>query len=691
MKPSVRHILIGAVWAAAVAWVWPSAAAADEWVVGAGHRTWAEPLERSLALDDSTVRGSVQPRQVRPGENILHAGPPNPSANGMTTVFGYVWSFRRGELYMNMDGYEVGWNPRLWSGGSATAAGNPALVDGVEDLSALFTEAPITGRPNPDDWYTVDLAIPVPVDSVAFFPPQRGLHPVLGQLYRDLFPRGYAVSRATVPTGWLISDEEPNDTGRSSSYHPLAEVVSQTFGNPRSVVGLAFPLRFTRFLRVYFGGVAQTFSVAEIKAFGRGFPAEARYVSVPIAVDQRRPVSYGSVRWHLSRFRLAADGSVVPDSLAPVRLELRTRTGLDDEPRVYHVFDELGRQQVVDKAAFLAATVARTQFQVGSAGSRGAITEDTEGWDPWSSPYQVSGEEIRSADARPYLQFRFQLLTDDPLAFGRLDSLSIEYSPLLAANVFGEVSVAGQGPAAAVAELPMGADTVLVYDLRAVFDSADQQGFDGVQLDVPAGMRFVGLEAGTPLAPVAPDSVIQVSPERLRLSFASHRITRTANVPLRVRLRGAVYQSSTYLTGTVLDSRGTRLPQTITPGDASAEVATNSVQLRSSQVRVQVLQAVDVHPAVLTPNGDGVNDLAAVGFALFGVEEAGVQVAVLDLAGREVARLPGGRPSAGVHAVSWDGRDGHGTVVPPGVYLVQVEVKVDRGTYRVVRPLTVAY
>lgn len=667
----------------------PSLAEAEEWVVGRGHRPWAEPVERWLALDDSAAPGAIQPRQIKPGENVLHLGPPNPSAKGMTNVFGYVWSFKRGDLYMALENLETGWNPRLWAGAGATAAGNPALIDGVEDLSALFAEAPITGRPNADDWHTLDLAIPVPIDSVAFFPPQRGLHPVLGQLYKDLFPRGYAVSRTRTAVNWLINDDEPSDTGRGSAYHPLAEVVAQTFGNPRSVVSLSFPLRFTRFLRFYFGGVAQTFSIAELQAFGRGFPAEARYVSRPVAVGNGRPLSFGRIRWHLSRYRLQADGTVVADSLAPVRLELRTRTGLDDEPRVYHVYDELGKQQVVDRAAFLAAPLPRSAFQLGSAGSRGAITEDTERWDPWSSPYLQSGEEMRSADARPYLQFRFQLETDDPMAFARLDSLSIEYSALLAANVFGEVSVEGQtdeGPA----RIRTGLDTVLVYDLRAVFDSADQEGFDGLELDVPPGTRFLGFELGSPPVAVEPDSVAWDAADRLRVLFPSHRITRD-NPSIRIRLRGTVFEASTYLTGQVFDSRGTRLPQTITPGDANPEVNTNGIQVRSSESQLSVLEGMTLQPVAISPNGDGVNDELRIGFDLFGVEQAEIELGVYDLAGSRIAHLRPEGSSAGRHAVTWDGRDEAGNRASPGVYLVRIEVKVDHGVYQEMRPVAVVY
>ncbi|MCC7265127.1 MAG: hypothetical protein IT369_21690, partial [Candidatus Latescibacteria bacterium] len=615
----------------------PHAARADEWVIGADHRPWSEAVERSIGLEDSTVAGAIQPYRIRPGENVLRAPDSSSELEKLTGLFGYLWGFMRGELYRTYAEQELGWNPRLWNGGAAGATGNGALIDGIEDVPALFVEDPRTGRPTADSWYTLDLGIPVPIDSVVFFPPQTGLHPTLGQLYRDLFPRGYAVSRTVTPASWLLDEAEPYDTGRSSNYHPLEEVVGQTFGNSRSVVGLSFPLRFTRFLRVYFGGIIQTYALTELKAFGRGFPAEARYISRPVSPGGRQPVSFGRIFWHVTPCRLQADGSLTEDASAPVRLQLRTHTGSDDEPRKFHIYDELGRQQVVNRAAFTAAPPPRTIFQIGSAGYRGTVTEDAEHWDPWSSPYEHSGEEVRSSDGMAYLQFRFELETEDPLACARLDSIAIEYSPLLAASIVGEVSVPGQGEGGA-ARLPVGVDTFIVYDLRATFDSPDQPGFDGVELDVPPGTQLVGVEMGRPLSPVAPDSVANVAAGRVRVYFPSRRIDPEHNLPVRLWLRGAIYQASVFFTGQVFAIGSDALPQTIASGDANPEVASNTFQMVSAEPRLRVLRSVDLRPRIITPNGDHVNDKVQITYVLLGVERAAVTIEVLDLAGRPLFR-----------------------------------------------------
>lgn len=62
-----------------------------------------------------------------------------------------------------------------------------------------------------------------------------------------------------------------------------------------------------------------------------------------------------------------------------------------------------------------------------------------------------------------------------------------------------------------------------------------------------------------------------------------------------------------------------------------------------------------------------------------------VQLALFDVAGREVRRLAGGWNAAGTHTVQWDGRDTSGRSVPPGIYLYRLRAA---GAVRT-RPLVV--
>lgn len=91
-----------------------------------------------------------------------------------------------------------------------------------------------------------------------------------------------------------------------------------------------------------------------------------------------------------------------------------------------------------------------------------------------------------------------------------------------------------------------------------------------------------------------------------------------------------------------------------------------------------VLGDMSVSPNPFTPNGDGVNDRSEIAVNLFRVfDPRPLKLTIYTLNGRRVQVLDrfaaGGR-----HVFEWDGRDRRGNLVPPGLYLVQVEADLDR-------------
>ena len=83
--------------------------------------------------------------------------------------------------------------------------------------------------------------------------------------------------------------------------------------------------------------------------------------------------------------------------------------------------------------------------------------------------------------------------------------------------------------------------------------------------------------------------------------------------------------------------------------------------------------------AVVTPNGDGINDAARIGFEVLRLDGAQVViVSVHDLAGRRLWTLEQVRERAsGQYEVVWEGVDDAGERVPPGTYILRVEVDAD--------------
>lgn len=668
-----------------------------EWVLGgAGGEPWARHALRWIALDDSTRQGAVQPREILPGQNVLRERVRSLGFTTQRNIFGYKWSFNKGRVAMEADTLLVGWHPRVWRGGGtdASASNHRGLVDGDELTPAFTHNPPGDGRPSSITWFTLDLGIPVAVDSVAFFPPQNGLDPNK-ERFRDLFARGYEVSRTNIPVDWLIFEDETEAAG-SAGYHPLDDILASTLANNNSVVGLNFGLRFTRFLRLRFGGVTTSSVVGEIQVFGRGFPAEARYLSLPQAFDQ--PVSFGKITWKFTKYRQALSGEVFEDPAAPVEFVIRTRAGTDPDPQAYFIFDELTRPIEVDREGYYDARPAGLNMQEAGfrsgggiiPGTRSAVTDDIEDWNGWSIAYPKSGEEIRSSDGREYLQFRFEITTGDPLTFGVLDSLAFEISPLLADSVIAEISLEGQ-PDKELVEVPLGVDTVFVYDMRTVFGSGNP-GFDGIELDVPAGAELLELEIdGEPAVEGEEYELLSAAADD-RLSFAfSRRFEESTS--FRFRFRSAIFQTSAFFSGRVLDRdpRATALPQSIESGDARPDVASDQILVVASQERLKILGALRLSTPVITPNGDAVNDAVVIDFDVFGVVDAQIEVEVYDLQGRSVVALRQGTGSAGQYRPTWDGRDGENRLVPPGIYIVRVEADVDKGTFAEFRAVSVAY
>ena len=658
------------------------------WVVGgASGEPWAAAAERWIALDDSVRTGAIQPRAIPLGHTVTRQLVRTGIATTQRNLFGYRWSLHKGPRQIEADTLEVGWHPRLWQGGGTNALAAEVmrgLVDG-DGLTAGFTHrARADGRPNSVQFITLDLGVPVPVDSIVFFPPQTGLTSD-NQRQRELFARAYEVSRTNVPVEWLIFEDETTSTG-SAGYHPLDEILASTFANNTSVVSLATDLRFTRFLRFKFGEVSTTTLLAEIEVFGRGYPQEARYISAPHSFGQA--VSLGRVAWKFTRYRQLPSGAITADPIAPVQLNLQTRAGFDADPKTYFIFDDLGRLVEVDEETYFDSPRVVERFSEGIAGFRAKRDDDIENWNNWSVNYQASGDEIRSSDGAEFLQFRFTITTEDPLAFGVLDSLAFEVSPLLADRALAEIALDGRADADGAVEVPLGVVQRFAYHIRTVAGTTDRAGFDGIELEVPPASRFLDLTIDDQPATEGVDFSLAASDGRLRFTFPT---AFQEDKAFRVRFQSAVFQPSVFLASRLFNTSAASLPQSIEAGDAHADVASNSIQVVSSDAALGVLGAVELSSPVVTPNGDGTNEQVAIGFDLFGVAGGALRVEVRDLSGRRCAAILDARAAAGPYALRWDARDERGELVPPGLYLIRVEVEVDHGTFARMEAVGIAY
>ncbi len=683
--------------------------------------------KRWIALDDTTVPDAIQPMEFKSRENIMT----NPDApeNMAVNLLGFEWTGFKITQALRWASMELGWNPRVWSGGrvfipslgvcigSATPSGSTIMVDGnktsavayyreqvaefvpyVEYLERLGAAQAAVGLhhlmlpvwPMETSFWTFDLGIPLPVKTIRFYPPPTGVHPT-GVPYSEYFPKAYEVSVTDQIYPWLV-DEEPDGLRQA-----FEDVVARVFYNTEQDVEVELPsTRFVRHIRIAFDLMPQTFGIAEVEVYGEGFPAVARYISE--VLDFGEPVTFGKVCYKFTKFRKTPDGEAVEDPDAAVRLVLQTKSGRDDSPLAYHVYSEWGKEVEVGGKEYEESKKMYSSYYYpvkNLEGYQASVIEETERWDMWSSPYRSSEVPIRSSDARRYFQFKFNIETDDPFAYGRLDSLVFEYSPLLCKDVVGSVSLwdAPIAEETITTEVPLGVDTTFCYTIEAVFDSPAQKGFDGVRIALPSKGEFVRLEMGDVAVPqeeivVRDDSVnVEQGVCYLEACFPSHRITRARNAPLKAVFKTTLLSSGSYFTTEVFDTQSDNFPQLVNPKGGNPNV----LRVFASESEFDVLASVEIAPGLITPNGDGQNDEAEIAFTLFGVEETPVLIEVHDLSGTRVREVLSENRSAGTHTERWDGMNAEGDLVSPGVYLCRTRVEADAGVYEKVKAILVVY
>ena len=191
----------------------------------------------------------------------------------------------------------------------------------------------------------------------------------------------------------------------------------------------------------------------------------------------------------------------------------------------------------------------------------------------------------------------------------------------------------------------------------------------GDSLDVTAYNRLPAPFRGTVVAPGA----------LMRLRFAAPVFVNGTTLGLAVRNTGG----------------GANLAapwQSVEAGDATARIGSNALSI-NLPLNAKAVDEFRIAPNPFTPNGDGINDATAIHFSVFKLTAPRpARVRVYTLAGRpvweHVQRLQSGRFS-----LRWDGTDLNGCKVPPGLYLCQVDLDVDRASRSATRTrlLSIAY
>ena len=647
----------------------PGRAQVAIWQLGKGGLSWASQAETQVGA--VSVAGALQPLEVAPGVNLTRLLP------------------AAGQQWQNNppDDYTLGGLPHTWTNSNFFngLAGPLKLVDG-DSLTSTESIFKSSGNPAGTAFFW-DLGAAFPINRVRFYPAAGDL---------DGHLRAYEL---------FLSDNRSFDSSRRPTYTSLRRVEN----NDDQIVEVDFATSNTRFIQLK--NLSKTpFSLAEFEIYGEGFLPVSSYVSQLHSFGG--PVNYG---------RLLLDATLLSHGAEEeaARCLVQVRNGADDTPLNYYRSDrETGTQTEVSlteyetqlpRLAFfrqdpLNGTVldelSRDAYLVLPVEEQGPIRDFVQGsirtdggnWSPWSVPMELdsTGSYAFPLDLpgpRTYLQFRVSF-TGDAENTMRLDAFRLEYSAQLASSAVGEVALASEpAPADGFAAVPSGVDTTFTCDLRATFDQAGLAGFSGVKLASFPPPVFERLEMGSPPAPVQ-GTRVELASDGFSVFFAP-AMTSQNNQPIRLVFRQQALEHNTAIDAWLLGTSGS-LPQPVAAGNASDGVLTNALNVYTTDP-APALQ-VSFAPAILTPNGDGANEVGRISYSL--IQFAGqiqMDIEVFDLAGRRVRQLLSAPQVPGVYQLSWDGRGEGGQVLPPGTYLCRVQAKAQARTCSTEKVIGVVY
>jgi len=493
--------------------------------------------------------------------------------------------------------------------------------------------------------------------------------------------------------------------------NPIWELYESRTNNTEAVTTIDIdPPRLLRFLRVR-ATSSIPFEVEKMQVFGEGFYPTARYLS-PV-IDLGSPANWGQLRWIQE---LVGEGDRVD-------MQIRSRSGTDPTPLAY-TRKRAGLQDAVEIALSVdnpGEELGRREYNrlpekggQSDIWERGAVREDLENWSPWTPPYSLEegtsavGTKVLSPGPRRYIQFRVDFLTNDLSSTYALEELSFDYtSPPLADALIGEIFPR---------EVSAASDVSFVYALRTEMDSGEIQGFDTFELKT--GTRVSRVErievvdsAGSSVIDhtfaVQDMPTVEGDIEILSLDdqgFAvKFPLISQHDAVLKIHFVSRVLSFSTTFEGRALLAAEEAF-QGVIPGDASL-LAAEDVPFKSDVTVLSpsvnsgsLIRNMVLATPVITPNGDAVNESLRLSYEVLAVVgSAQVKVDVYDLSGRDVRSLLDGDGENGVYdatrspGLAWDGRDKHGELVAPGIYLVRVEVGGDARSSAVVKPIGVSY
>jgi hypothetical protein len=197
-------------------------------------------------------------------------------------------------------------------------------------------------------------------------------------------------------------------------------------------------------------------------------------------------------------------------------------------------------------------------------------------------------------------------------------------------------------------------------------------------------------------------AISEVAGDRFRIdtpTVAASRIGADGVTSVQIDFDCVVLRTGTEFAVEALLLDAGEVSQLAVAGNArSLSEGSQEVRLDPANLAVHVdktgslLTNVRVDPPVLTPNGDGINDVVTIHFDVAELIGGGdLAVRIYDLGGRLVRVVEDASRASGRYTQDWDGRDGAGNVVPPGIYVFEIDMQADAGDAARSGTIAVAY
>ncbi len=428
--------------------------------------------------------------------------------------------------------------------------------------------------------------------------------------------------------------------------------------NRQQVLDIAIPPHEDAgFVQLTLGEHNEDWEVQDIHIFAKGFVRRATFVTE--ILDLERPMAWGQVRWGGSTDERA-------------RVLIQSRSGADEDPlRYWRDTGRGGDRQEVSAA----------EYDDLKLGERVGTSYDQDHWDFWSTYASGDslGTQIVSRSPRQFLQLRVDFLPQENDG-GEIRFLEFRASEPVASSLVGEV-----WPLV----VRVGQSTGFTYVLRPTLNEEDA-GFDRLEI---RSQSLLGAVTQVRIGDLVVPFELELA-EAHRLILRLPRLaSKDSGALVEVDFNAQVLRYGSRFEGRVSDSsRPLEVPQSINDGDATGEYEGNTVAVTTAQADEGELLRLRLLPKVLTPNGDGINEVVEVAYEVFEITgSARVRVEIWDLSGRRMRLIHEGEDGIGTYSRLWDGRDQTGHLSPPGVYLVTVSLDADADHFVRSRILHVVY